>query len=88
MLSIDMKVVYRKLGKERADGQALIEDGIIEIDPRLKGRRKMEVLIHEAIHLLNPEFSETKVIEQGRKIANLLWKQHFRQVDNTVKQTY
>ena len=83
-----MKVVYRKLGKERADGQALIEDGIIEIDPRLKGRRKMEVLIHEAIHLLNPDFSETKVVEQGRRIANLLWKQHFRQVDNTVKQTY
>lgn len=83
-----MKVVYRKLGKERADGQALIESNTIEIDPRLKGRRKMEILIHEAIHILNPEMSETKVLEQGRRIANLLWKQHFRQVDNTVKQTY
>lgn len=83
-----MKVVYRKLGKERADGQAHIDSKTIEIDPRLKGRRKMEVLIHEALHILNPEFSETKVIEQGRKIANILWKQHFRQVDNTVKQTY
>lgn len=83
-----MKVVYRKLGKERADGQALMESNTIEIDPRLKGRRKMEILIHEAIHLLNPEMSESKVLEQGRKIANLLWKQHFRQVDNSVKQTY
>lgn len=83
-----MKVVYRKLGKEKAWGQAFDDSNTIEIDPRLKGRKKMEILIHEAIHLLNPDMSESKVLEQGRKIANLLWKQHFRQVDNTVKQTY
>lgn len=76
-----MKVVYRKLGKEKAWGQAHIDDNTIEIDPRLRGRRKMEILIHEALHILNPEMSETKVLEQGRRIANLLWKQHFRQVD-------
>lgn len=88
MLFIDMKVVYRKLGKEKAWGQAHIDSNTIEIDPRLKGRKKMEILIHEAIHLLNPEMSETKVLEQGRKIANLLWKQNFRQVDLTSKLTY
>lgn len=76
-----MKVVYRKLGKERAWGQAHTDSNTIEIDPRLKGRKKMEILIHEALHILNPDMSETKVLEQGRKIANLLWKQHFRQVD-------
>lgn len=76
-----MKVVYRKLGKERAWGQAHTDSNTIEIDPRLKGRKKMEILIHEALHILNPEMSETKVLEQGRRIANLLWKQHFRQVD-------
>jgi hypothetical protein len=83
-----MKVVYRKLGKEKAWGQAHIDSNTIEVDPRLKGRKKMEILIHEAIHLLNPEMSETKVLEQGRKIANLLWKQNFRQVDLTSKLTY
>jgi hypothetical protein len=83
-----MKVVYRKLGKEKAWGQAHFDSNTIEIDPRLKGRKKMEILIHEAIHLLNPEMSETKVLEQGRKIANLLWKQNFRQVDLTSKLTY
>ena len=76
-----MKVVYRKLGKEKAWGKAHIDSNTIEIDPRLNGRKKMEILIHEALHILNPEMSETKVLEQGRKIANVLWKQHFRQVD-------
>lgn len=80
-----MKVVYRKLGKERAWGQAHTDSNTIEIDPRLKGRKKMEILIHEALHILNPDMSETKVLDQGRRIANLLWKQHFRQVDLNQK---
>jgi hypothetical protein len=33
-----MKVVRRKLGKEKADGLAHIDDNTIEIDERLKGR--------------------------------------------------
>lgn len=80
-----MKVVYRKLGKEKAWGQAHIDDNTIEIDPRLTGKRKLEIIIHEALHILNPEFSETKVIEQSKKLTTLLWKEHYRQVDNTLK---
>lgn len=84
-----MKVVYRKLGKEKAWGQALIEDNTIEIDPRLRARKKMQILIHEALHLLNPEFSESKVIEQSTKLAKLLWSQHYREVDlKTNMKTY
>lgn len=84
-----MKVVYRKLGKEKAWGQALIEDNTIEIDPRLRARKKMQILIHEALHLLNPEWSESKVIEQSTKLAKLLWSQHYREVDlKTNMKTY
>ena len=84
-----MKVVYRKLGKEKAWGQALIEDNTIEIDPRLRARKKMQILIHEALHLLNPEFSESKVIDQSTKLAKLLWSQHYREVDlKTNMKTY
>lgn len=80
-----MKVVYRKLGKEKAWGQAHIDSNTIEIDPRLKGRRKIEILLHEALHILNHEWSETKVIEQSKKLTSLLWKEHYREVDNSVK---
>lgn len=84
-----MKVVYRKLGKEKAWGQALIEDNTIEIDPRLRARKKMQILIHEALHILNPEWSESKVIEQSTKLAKLLWSQHYREVDlKTNMKTY
>jgi hypothetical protein len=77
-----MKVVRRKLGKEKAHGIAYLNDNVIVIDPRITGRKQLEILIHEALHLLNPEFSEPKVVKQSKKLTNLLWKEHFRKVDN------
>lgn len=75
------KVVYRKLGKERARGRALIGENIMEIDDRLRKKELMEILIHEKLHLLNPEWSETKVIRQSKSICTMLWEQNFRRVD-------
>lgn len=77
-----MKVVRRKLGREKAHGQALLGEGVIEIDPRLTGKKQMEILIHEALHLLNPEWEEGKVVKQSRKLTQLLWKENYRRVDN------
>lgn len=78
------KIREVKLGRERAWGQAHDDEQLIEIDPRLKGRKKMEVIIHEAVHLLNPEMSEEEVIRQSQKICLTLWKLHYRQVDNKL----
>jgi hypothetical protein len=75
-----MKVIFKKLG--RAWGSANVDDKTIELDPALKGRKLLEILIHEAMHIMNPEWSETKVINQSKKLTQLLWRQHFRKVDN------
>jgi hypothetical protein len=77
-----MKVVSKKLGREKAWGSALLDEKIIEIDPRLTGRKHLEILIHEALHILNPDWSEKEVIKQSKKLTHLLWKQHYRKVDN------
>jgi hypothetical protein len=37
---VKIKIIYKKLGREQAHGIAE-SDGIIYIDPRLKGRKKM-----------------------------------------------
>ena len=76
-----MKVVKRKLGREKAHGQAHLGDRVIEIDPRLQGRKLMEILIHESMHILNPSFSETEIIKQSKKITQVLWKENFRRVE-------
>lgn len=74
-------IVYRKLGKERADGQAFKHDGTIEIDPRIKGRRLLETLIHETMHITNPHWTEEAVISHSKELTRVLWNAGFRKMD-------
>jgi hypothetical protein len=74
------KVIWRKLGKERAWGQATIGENLIEIDPRLGAKRQLEVLCHEQGHLTFPEKTEAEIDRLGKDLANLLWAQNYRRV--------
>ena len=74
------KVVYRKLGRERAWGQAFLGEDTMEIDPRLGARRQLEVLCHEQVHLLFPDMSETQVDRAGKALSRMLWAQDYRRV--------
>ena len=76
------KVVSRKLGKHQAWG---LFDGKIHIDERLRGKRKLEILIHEYLHFLDFNKPEEKVDLEGRKIADFLWRQGARFIDNETK---
>ena len=56
-------IVERKLGKERAWGQATTysdktKQPIIEVDPRLSPRRQLEVFCHEALHVALPQLTD------------------------------
>lgn len=77
-----IKVIYKKLGREQAHGIAE-SDGVIYIDPRLKGRKLLEIYIHECTHLLYPDASEEEVVEKSIVLTKLLWKLGYRQVDNS-----
>ena len=74
------KVVYRKLGREVAWGQAFIGENKLEVDPRLGATRMLEVLIHEVTHLCHPEMSEAEVDRTGKMICKVLWSQNYRRV--------
>jgi hypothetical protein len=76
-----MKVIHRKLGKEKADGLAHIEANTIEIDERLKGRYRLEITIHEALHILYPKDSETAIIRKSKRLTKVLWEQGYRKID-------
>jgi hypothetical protein len=79
-----MKIVikYKKLGKEKVHGLAW-SDGEINIDSRLKGRKHLEIIIHEVAHLLWPEDDEDAIIEKSVTLTKILWKEGFRRVDNS-----
>lgn len=52
----------------------------IYVDPRLRGRTLLEVLIHETQHYARPDESEEQVNEIARIHASLLWKDGWRRI--------
>jgi len=75
-----VKVVTAKLGRQRCIGLAIEEDGkqTIIVDPRQPEKERLNTLIHEAIHLVDFDIPESKVIRLANKAAAVLWKQGYR----------
>ena len=51
----------------------------ILIDERLKGRAKLETIIHEFLHVCFPQVSEEHITEAARDIAKALWALGYRE---------
>ena len=77
---LKIKIIYRKLGREKAHGLAS-KDGVIEIDERLKGKKHLEILIHELLHCQNPRSSGATIVKNSVMLTRILWKEGYRRVD-------
>tara|TARA_R110000868_G_scaffold158316_5_gene386333 strand:+ start:2432 stop:2701 length:270 start_codon:yes stop_codon:yes gene_type:complete len=82
---VEIKVIYKKLGKEKVWGLADSE-GVIYLDTRLKGKKHLEILIHEALHLLYPEAEEDEIVNKSISLCNLIWKQRYRRIEEDKKE--
>jgi hypothetical protein len=80
-----IKVVHRKLGKEKAYG--LCSPGkkegewLLEIDERLRGKEHLKTLIHEVCHAVFPNASESAVTRVEKIFGDVLWRQGYRRVE-------
>jgi hypothetical protein len=72
-----VKVVERKLGRERAAGLAW-GDQTIEIDPRQAPRSYLGTAIHELLHQVFPEKSETAIRRGTATMTGVLWQLGYR----------
>lgn len=50
----------------------------ILIEERLKGRKRLEVEIHEFLHAANPTHDEGHVDQQGKDLSKILWSLGYR----------
>lgn len=80
-----IKVKYTKLGRQKAWGMAHSE-GFIEVDHKIKGKKLLEILIHESLHILYPLDSEEEIVHKSVILCNTLWNEKFRRIDsdNTI----
>ena len=84
------KVVFRKLGKHRSkDGYGIWglasdpefghKERMIELDSRLRNRKKMETMIHECAHIASPNLSEMEVDRIAKMASRVLWRHGYRE---------
>ena len=82
MATRKIKIIRKKLGREKIWGQA---HDHIELDSRLKGKKELEIIIHEAMHILFPEKEEDDVVKSSIILTNTLWYESYRKTDNHDK---
>ena len=58
----------------------------IEIDSRLKGKKLLEIMAHESLHILFPGAGEKEIEKKSILLTNTLWDQGFRKTDNDNKE--
>lgn len=75
-----LRVVERKLGREKAFGQCYQGLGLIEIDPRQDSKNYLDTLIHEMLHSFFPRAAEWRVERVANKMASVLWKHKYRRI--------
>lgn len=75
-----MRILEKKLGREKADGQADIIHKVIEVDPRVDEERRLCVMVHEALHLADWNIPEDKVVQLSEFVSPILWKAGYRRV--------
>jgi hypothetical protein len=75
-----VKIVERKLGRERCVGQAVHGINLVEIDPRQSEYERLDTLVHELFHISFPHATEEEVIVISRWFSRILWRQHYRRL--------
>ena len=76
-----MKIIYKKL--RGLYGLAHLGSDTILIDNRIKGKKLLEILLHESLHIYLPKKNEAFIIKLSVDLTNILWEEQYRQVDNT-----
>ena len=79
---MNIKVEYRKLGREKLWGEAHSDDNIVVLDSRLKGKKHLEILTHETLHLLLPGANEEEIVRISTALIKVLWKENYRRIDS------
>jgi hypothetical protein len=81
-----IKVVYKKLGQKKLWAQAIFATNTIEIDIRAKGKKHLELIHHESLHLLLPTLNEEEIVRISTSLTDVVWKELYRRIDASENQ--
>lgn len=72
------KVIYKNLRK--VWGWSNNQTNEIELSDKLKGKKHLEIIIHEHLHLLLVPFDEEHITSMAKKMSNLLYEDGYRKL--------
>lgn len=75
-----IKVVYSAL--KNVYGWCHFDKGYIELDKTLKGKKLLEIMLHESIHMMFPDMPGDQVVKISVTLTHTLWNEGFRKIDN------
>lgn len=73
-----IRVRERKLRKYL--GYAYTDKNLVEITPDQSPRQYLDTLIHEILHIMYPEDSETKISRNASTLTHHIWKKNYRRL--------
>ena len=59
-----------------------VQGGVAYVDERLKGIKRLEINLHEGLHVKFPYLTEAAIEETAADLARLLWADGYRKSDN------
>ena len=77
-----IRIIIRKLGKEKAVGQAYQGENLIELDPRQDNKEFLSTAIHEVVHILYPDLTEKQVIHAEKVLTDVIWRLNYRRISD------
>lgn len=75
-----VKIVDRKLGRQKAWGMCNFDTKLLEVDPRQDSKNYLDTMVHEMLHLYFPDEPEWRITKVATRMTNELWKRKYRRI--------
>ena len=76
-----IKVIDKKLGREKAYGLAYSAEMEVVIEERQNSKDYLDTLIHEMLHCFAPKWGEKRVADTANEMTRVIWEKKYRRIE-------
>lgn len=75
------RIKHKKLGRQKAWGEQYTGTSLILLDPRMRSKRYLNILIHEMLHLYFPDLTEHTTDHLAKAFSKEIWSKRYRRIE-------
>ena len=77
-MRVKINGVRWRVTDQAVDGMCDHDGNLVYVDPKQKGRERLDTLIHEMLHATRPEMGEENVAAVAKVLTTVLWRNGWR----------